>query len=74
MHFTFDNFDSPLLFMRDFPDMSPQSMIKQNASDLSFDSVLLLSHLTSGLVWLNMIYGLEETKNLHWHFEEFSSE
>lgn len=72
MHFTFDNFGSPLLFMRDFPDMSLQSVIKQNASDLSFDSLLFLSHPTSGWVWLNVIYGLEETKHLHWHFEEFS--
>lgn len=64
MHFTFDNFGSPLLFMRYFPDMSLQSVIKQKASDLSFDSAPLLSHLLSGWVWYNLIYGLEETNTI----------
>lgn len=69
MHFTFDNFGSPLLFMRYFPDMSLQSVIKQKASDLSFDSVPLLSHPLSGWVWYNLIYGLEETNTI---FRDFA--
>lgn len=60
IHFTFNNFDSPLFFIIDFPDMSLQSMIKQKAWDPTFDSAPLLSHLPSGWIWFNVSYCLGE--------------
>lgn len=60
MHFTFNNFDSLLFFITEFPDRSLQSMIKQTASDLALESGHLLSHLPYGWIQLNVSYCHEE--------------
>lgn len=60
IHLAFNNFDSPLFFIIDFPDRSLQSMIKEKASDPALESRPLLSHPPYGWIWLNVSYCLGE--------------